>query len=407
VNGRLKTLEFLLDWGAEDQSRLPEVFSSESLLTILRNALYIRHEDKNHREVVGIVFKRLNLNELPSGDLAILLQYAVMCDNPEVVAALIAHGKCDVNQHEVEPCAGKAKGFPLISKTSDPDVIRLLIDAKAEVDNPKIGGLMASDQKYETVFATACTKLRVDSVKVLLEAKADVNGGGNTQATALQHAIRAPCTDDQVKDKFALIKLLIESGAHTRGFIRGSTVLQLILAVQTGGPSHLAQHSYALGYCMDADDSCNRVITAKTLLRHDPKKYSCNGTTLLFACNALHRDPAVFRVLINGGDKVNAYDTSGHTILSRLLTSLEGERGAHPPRATQQVLLMLLDAGADPRLGSRSATLMMILSSGDSMNTGRYMNCYTDSICSILISDILESILHRPVITQKKRKRNE
>jgi ankyrin repeat protein len=297
-HGRVETLRFLLEWSAKHRSRLQNVLGSKSLVGILKSFYYLG-ADENRSDVVGSIFERLNLNALDSKELDMMLLFATISGNRKAVAALIAHGKCNVNQCEVAGFGPNAESFPLISRASDAVVVKLLLDANAVVDNPR----------HESVFQEACGKLRVESVKLLLEAKADMNSV-RPEFGALELAIRAPCTDEQVEDKTALIKLLIEAGARTRH----STLQQ-----GTRFRRH-REHSTALGYCMDAGDDSNRAATLKALLLHDPSLMYpyYQETPLLLACKAVHRDPAVFRVLIDAGDNVNAYNTSGYSVIVSL-----------------------------------------------------------------------------------------
>jgi ankyrin repeat protein len=173
----------------------------------------------------------------------------------------------------------------------------------------------------ETVLLAACKNLRLDSVAMLLEAKADVNGGHFS--CALEHAIRAPCADGRADDNIAVILRLIQAGANTHRF---------------------HQHSNALACCVDAEEDSNRAITAKALLLNDPSLMARSGgvTPLLLACMARQRDPALFNVLIDAGDDVNACDKAGFSTTACLLMHLQGEEVhlevRHPPHVTREIL---------------------------------------------------------------------
>jgi ankyrin repeat protein len=333
------------------------VFGSKGLVKTLRSAKIA----EKHQEVVGIIFERLDVNELETAELDILLKYAVTCGHRKVVATLIDHGKCNVNQCKKE-LYKRMTDWPLISHASDPIIVKLLLDAEAVVDN----------RHYESVFAASCRNLRLDSVKMLLEAKADVNRG-YYGGTTLQHAICAPCTDEQAEDKVAIIKLLIEARAHTCG---------------------LRRHRTALGACMDAPESSNRVITAKALLFHDPNwktpREANDEVPLLIACRASERDPAVFRALIDAGEDVNWMNP----IIACLILRLGDDFTKHSPRITRDILHMLLDAGANPFIESEGLTLLMLVLRYELYEDDRG----TDAVHSVLISYLLEFILHSPDI---------
>jgi ankyrin repeat protein len=358
-HGRLETLHFLLDWAAKPQSRHESVLET-NIVRILEDAFADTSSGDVMEEAVSIVFELLNIERLSSDVSNKLLRAAVSRGYRPIVAALVAHGRCNVNQHASVPLFERTIYRPLISWASDPVVVKLLLDAKAVVDNPD----------NETVFAAACQELRVDSVKMLLEAKADVNAGRTMPA--LQHTIRASCTDEQAEDKVAILRLLLEAGADTRRFFRSANALES---------------------CIGASESSSRAITAKALLLHDLSlmNWSENGTPLVYACEVEQKDPALFKVLIDAGDDVNACNDKGFSIIALLLATLRGKKWPilHPPRATRESMHVLLDAGADPLFYMNGYTLVMMV-------LLEPRRIYTDAACNILLTDILEFILRRP-----------
>jgi ankyrin repeat protein len=362
-HGRLETLRFLLDWDATPGSRRKSVLQMKSLVGILEDVFA---GGDVMEEAVSIVFERLYIKRLSSDVSNMLLRVATARGYRTIVAALVAHSRCNVNQHTSFPSIEGTIYCPLISEVSDPVVVKLLLDAKAVVDNPD----------NETVFQAACERLRVDSVKMLLKAKADVNAG--RVIPALQRTIRASCTDEQAGDKVAILRLLLEAGADTRRFCRSANALES---------------------CIGASESSNRAITAKALLLHDPSlmNWSENGTPLIYACRSSNRDPALFKVLIDAGDDVNACDKRGFSIIALLLTTLRGDSSLslYPPRETRESMHVLLDAGADPLFYMNGYTLMMMV-----LLEPVYGVTYTDAACNILLTDILEFILRRPSVTE-------
>jgi ankyrin repeat protein len=369
LHGRLETLRFLLEWSAEHRSRLPNVLGTKNLAQVLKSVFCGTCRGDVMEEAVTIVFERLNIEMLDSYDSNMLLKEAVSHGFRTMVAAIVSHGRCNVNQREYYRFPGDITcHHPLISEASDPAIVKLLLDANAVVVNPN----------NETVFAAACKGLRVDSVKMLLEAKADVNAGRGV--SALQHALRDACGDEKADDMAAILRLLLGAGADTRRAGRFDTVLELCIDTIKGSAS-----------------------TAKALLLLDPSliSRSANGTPLMYACRASKRDPALFKVLIDAGDDVNACDDKGYSIMALLLTTVKGRSYdfiCYSPRETQESMHSLLRAGADPLFYNNGHTLMMM-----ALMAEQHGATYTDGACSALIADLVEFILHRRVVATQHR----
>jgi ankyrin repeat protein len=368
LHGRIETLRFMLEWSAEHRSRLPDVLGTKNLVEVLKRVFCGMCSGDVVEETVNIVFERLNIDMLDSCDSNKLLKDAVFHGFRTMVAAIVSHGRCNVNERYSTYLGSTPFHYHLISEASDPAIVKLLLDAKAVVDNPD----------NETVFTAACQGLRVDSVKMLLEAKADVNAGRGM--SALQHALWYARGDEKADDMAAILRLLLEAGADT---------------------FRVGHHAHALELCIDTIKGS--ASTAEALLLLDPSliSRSANGTPLMYACGASNGDPALFKVLIDAGDDVNACDDNGFSILALLLTSA---RGKNPyfvcsPRKAQESMHALLHAGADPLFYNNGGhTLMMMMLMAD-----QHGATYTDGAYSAFIADLVEFILHRRVVATQHR----
>jgi ankyrin repeat protein len=376
-DGRIDALQFLLHWCSEHPARGPTLLATDHLCDLLQHAL-----GQKQMLVVDLIFSRLG-RSLPvpvedsdtSSDALLfdkMLENAVKCSHREIVKILIDSGKCDVNREIRTYISDITLRHPLLSLAHDPAVVRLLLDAKAVVNR----------EGCETVFQASCTQFSFDSVMMLLEANADVNGGGPWALSALQWAARAPCTDEQADEKADILELLIDAGANTIRMWKSDSILEM---------------------CMNSGTSANRVVTAQTLLANVPSLWIhgyWRETPLMLACKTYIRDPAQFRGLIDAGDDANARDKYGVSVLGYLFKHANNGSGVHSARKTREILHMLLDQGANPLLdatGNGCTVLMLIVLRATNCFGGNGAD-YPNAANTAFISDILEFILHHPDI---------
>jgi ankyrin repeat protein len=125
----------------------------------------------------------------------------------------------------------------------------MLLDANAEVNL----------NSRDTVLHMACKKLCPETVRLLLEAGADANGTFDFDPI-LHCLIMRKCEDGQVAAKIEILELLLDAGA----------ALEQPEPKFTSGVIDIPNHCLsAMHECAAAKDGCERVATARALLRHD------------------------------------------------------------------------------------------------------------------------------------------
>jgi ankyrin repeat protein len=287
-----------------------------------------------------------------------LLFYAVVTSDVDMVKTLVNSSSCDVNT-EASSWMGK---YTLLSCSYDPNVVRILLDAKAEV-NP---------EGCTSVLKTACDMLNVASVQMLLEAGANVNGSGRWMP--LQYAIQAKSTDtdintaDHTRDKVAVINLLLAAGAATR---------------------HLCEGRSALHECVCIYGDEDVAILMKTLVDHDPELLECgdkDGRTPLMLSVYLQRHR--IRELIDIGVDINSRDARGNTALHHLVI---GRNSTYDQshRRDREIVQLLLHSKIDPTVVNNNGytALMLLVSNG--VSNGNTL----DRPRSALIADILDAVI--------------
>jgi ankyrin repeat protein len=264
-----------------------------------------------------------------------------------------------------------------LSRASDPDTIRFLLDAKADV-NP---------EGCDTVLRGACEKLRPDAVKALLAAGADVNRVGSYEGamSALHYAVYAQCTKDRVSDQIKVINMLLDAGADTRNCGGSKSVLE---------PGKLSQFS---SYHLDA--------AFAAVLARDPGLVHCrdaSGATPLLQVLRQHKDPALVKVLLDAKADVNAVDNDGNTALSQL--AVEDDGITFGDRASmRRVFQLLVAAGADlTQCVEGKDTALTRLMGPDRRGYQRWSSCveWGPNAGRGILTDILDAILYRPVVDE-------
>jgi ankyrin repeat protein len=280
----------------------------------------------------------------------------------------------DVNCVVGLPWSHASDACTALSRTTDPAVIRFLLDAKADV-NP---------EGCDTVLRGACEKLRPDAVKALLAAGAEMNRRGSSEyaSSALYYAVHAECTKDRVNDKIEIVNLLLDAGADTRDCGSGSSVLY---------PGQLYNFF-----------SYNLEAAFATVLARDPGLVHCrdaSGATPLLRVLREHREPALVKVLLEAKADVNAVDDDGNTTLSQLVTVDDHEN--HDGMSVRRIIRLLADAGADftqCRKGAETP-LMKLLPPRGGVHWSRTWDPRLESgrcVGDAVLRDILDAILYPP-----------
>jgi ankyrin repeat protein len=239
-----------------------------------------------------------------------LLIYAAACGDAALVARLLSSG-CDVT--------GVVCSSTALAHATDPAIIRMLLDAKADVDPPGCVHMLKA----------ACSKLRPDAVKALLDAGAGV-GKDKHDNPALVFAISTEVPPEKVEDHVAIINLLVDAGADTRSLRRGQSALQSCF------------------HCLRMNKENVVIRTIEVLLRRDPGLLECRNeeglTPLMYLLNEGMLCPAVAKALVDAGADVEAADQRGRTPLHHLLGG--GRGGCAKYLEKWEILQLLLGAGA-------------------------------------------------------------
>jgi ankyrin repeat protein len=300
--------------------------------------------------------------------------YAAGCGSIKLLSIMLRNADQDVNCVVGLPWSHASDACTALSRTTDPAVIRFLLEAKADV-NP---------EGCDTVLRGACEKLRPDAMKALLAAGAEVNRRGSYEeaSSALYYAVYAECTKDRVNDKIEIVNLLLDAGADTRDCGGDRSVL------------HPGQ--------LDNLSSYNLDVTFAAVLARDPGLVHCrdaSGATPLLRVLREHKEPAPVKVLLEAKADVNAVDDDGNTALSLLLTVYDDTD--YDGMAIRRIVQLLADAGADFTMCREGAEtpLMKLLPPRDSVHRSWTWDLRLDSgrlVGDAVLRDILDAILYPP-----------
>jgi ankyrin repeat protein len=286
---------------------------------------------------------------------------------------LLDDGNCKVNALvEDGDDEWHVRKYSPLSQASDPAIIKILLEAKANV-NPKKG---------DCALRGACTMLRPDAVKMLIDAGANVNATARGGMTPLLYALEAKCAVEQADDIIQVVKLLLDAGAKTFGAIP---------------PLHK---------CTNPNEP-RRLGALKVLLERDQSMaydVDASGRNVIMCAAMSHtKSPSALSVLIDAGVDLNDLGHKDKPALFYVFRYLDKVwKGMRLPRHVRDCLQMLLRAGADPTILDGDWTLLMDLLGYEDPYMF-YANVFTDNTMRILISDIADSILQRPVGSDVKK----
>jgi ankyrin repeat protein len=297
-----------------------------------------------------------------------LLLYAVSCSHEEAVATLLASGKCNLSciqnanlsSDEYMLKSDERHGTALAA-ACDPAIVKMLLDAKADA-NPK-GSV--------PVITSACMKLRPEAVRLLLAARADATQAPTSMVdkTPLIRLLVHAHRPSQVRDRLAVVELLLGAGAKTR--FMGATAV-FIWANWRRGPESLP--------------------VLRALLAHDPGSLEMRNvdrvTPLMTAI--LNSEAGTARGLLEAGANINQRSDRGEPLLFAVIGRYQFEQS---DRATCAMMRLLLDAGADPlECGWGGQTLLMRLWKPIVEEYAEDF-VYSDSLSSAVVTMVAESVL--------------
>jgi ankyrin repeat protein len=300
--------------------------------------------------------------------------YAARCGSIKLLSAILRCPGQDVNCVVKFNCGSISDACTALSRTTDPAVIRFLLDSKADI-NP---------EGCDTVLRGACEELRPDAVKALLAAGAEVNRVGSYEGakSALHYAVYAECTNDRVSDQIEVINMLLAAGADTHNCGGDKSVLDL---------GKLSEYS-----------SIHLDTAFAAVLARDPGLVHCrdaSGATPLLQVLRKYKEPAPVKVLLDAKADVNAVDDDGNTALSLFLTV--NDDTDYDGMAIRRIIRLLADAGADLtqcREGVETP-LMKLLPPREGFHRSRIWNKRLESgrcVGDTVLRDILDAILYPP-----------
>jgi hypothetical protein len=215
-----------------------------------------------------------------------------------------------------------------------------------------------------------------DVVKMLLEAGA---GGKDFISHTLDSFIAtagAPCTDEQMNDKVAVLSTLLDAATETMSALEQGVLMKALCR-------SVLMHD---------------AVVLKAMSQRYPTLVDVADRTHL--SHAVHtRDAVLARVLIDAGADATALDKNNRPLLYSLFDPQLDRKGPkyHEKR---EILHMLLDAGADPTVCFGADT-----DDGEDVSILRWISrghveqerVIPEYVASAFIGDILNHIAARPV----------
>jgi ankyrin repeat protein len=242
------------------------------------------------------------------------LMYAAAVGSLETMKTILDAG-ADVN------AAGSDGMTALMWATGDLAKVRLLVERGANVNAKGTDGTT-------TALVAAAQRGAADVVQYLLDHKADPMASGDEGVALFQAAFTTPNGEvRRVLEKAGLTPRHFSqiAPALTRVDYVDGDLIDRYLAV--GGPANMAIPMVTvkmplLGYAAMVTDA---ITVAKLLDRGaDPNSPSSRGATpLMMAAASDHPDPAIVRMLLERGARVDARDDEGRTALDWAL--MQGE----------------------------------------------------------------------------------
>jgi ankyrin repeat protein len=282
------------------------------------------------------------------------LAFAVSKQNTDVMKALIANG-ADVN-HLVEITG--LGDYPLLSLTClfgekpNADVIKILLDAGANANNPSASGVMP--------LHSAIISKSEEVVSLLLERGADVNAVAPNGETPLFQSLR-----DGIRN-IKVIEALVKGGADLntpspdgdwRPLIVAATLddpAVALLLIKNGADANAEDNFGGTPLIRAINNDNEKMMDALIKNGADVNYPSKNGnmglTPLVGAVWFSENADKTIKFLLEKGAKINGKGKFGETVLIRACSSYKPERNTITP----DTISMLLKNKADPNIRDNS-----------------------------------------------------
>ena len=275
--------------------------------------LYAALHAGNLSELKALLDRGISANAADSR-LITPLMYAAIVGSADAMRILIEHG-ADVN-------AQNAFGSTaLMWSASDAQKVRLLLDHGADVNNVSKSGRTA-------LMAAAATPGSAPVVRMLLERKADATPKDQFGGTALLAALQGNDTES--------IRMLLDAGADIHG---GGAFLGMTPLMAAASSGNLAAVKLLLAKGARVNDVSPR---ENPLFKVKNGMVAAGAFTPLLQAST-YGPPEVVKALIDAGADVNARDVRGMTPLMLAYST---------DRYNPAIARILLDHGADPTIKS-------------------------------------------------------
>jgi ankyrin repeat protein len=227
------------------------------------------------------------------------------------------------------------------------------------------------------VLRGACKKLRVDSVKMLLAAGADVNRHVAGRS-ALSYAVLALCPEESIADKIDVINALFDAGCSVQRAEDGSSIM----------------HS------ADSDTIWELASVADVLASRDPSIVHCSNckgvTALMTVVGSPVKAVSLVTSLLYAGANPRARDNRGASALFYLFyTNFRSK--SEDITDIHEILGILISAGADLTACKDTGETLLIQAVSKVEHRLRYgiisqATKYSDEETSALLSAILDAV---------------
>ena len=328
-------------------------FLSSSQLLAADSALADAAMKGDISTVRSLLGRKVDVNA-PQGDGSTALHWAVVHGSAEMVQILLANG-ADV---KATTRLGGLTPLMMATKSGDTDIIKFLLDAKADVASPNANGT--------TPLMFAAASGRADAVKLLLDRGADINA---TDVTNGQTALMFAAAQGRVD----AIKVLTARKADANAATKVSPIITMAerYKKQTdgkgtreitgeGGRSNVTAMGGMTALMFAAREGYLDAVTALVSAGADVNKVNGADSTSVLTLAIVNGHFDIAKFLLGSGADPTLTSKTGIGPLYATVDAQWPERTWYPPASVAQekttyleLLRALLDKGADPNVRVR------------------------------------------------------